>query len=73
MTRTTKSRKGLLTMLFRFCWLNRHQPDRQHASWDGHSFVSTCTQCGAAIRRHKKNVWHKEWMEQSDDALPSLK
>lgn len=41
----------------KLCWLNRHEPDRRDAWWDGGQFVSRCTHCEKPIRRVKHRVW----------------
>lgn len=43
------------------CWLNRHAPTRNSASWDGENYVSTCGKCGKSIRRLRKGVWKLDW------------
>jgi len=39
------------------CWLNRHDPDRPAAEWDGLHFVSQCKRCSRPVRRVKHGQW----------------
>ncbi|MBT0667875.1 hypothetical protein HT136_05780 [Novosphingobium profundi] len=72
-TKASTSRRRTISAI-PLCWLNRHTPDREHAQWDGKHFVSTCTQCNAPIRRRKKNVWLKDWLDdEPQGATPTPK
>jgi hypothetical protein len=39
------------------CMLNRHRPKRSAVEWDGRTFVGTCRNCNAPIRRLERGGW----------------
>jgi hypothetical protein len=42
------------------CWLNLHEPNREHVDWDGMRYIGTCVICGAPIKRVRKGTWRKD-------------
>jgi hypothetical protein len=52
--------------MFTTCWLNRHTPADRTAKWDGEHYYGTCGKCGRRIRRLRKGVWKRDWL--NDDA-----
>ena len=48
---------------FPLCFMNKHEPDRRAAKWDGTGYVSHCLNCGKRIRRKSRNNWKRETTE----------
>lgn len=39
------------------CYLNRHEPHRRQANWNGETYVSRCEHCAKPIRRVSHGKW----------------
>ena len=44
------------------CVLNKHEPDRRAAKWDGTHYVGHCLKCGRRIRRKAHKDWRRDWL-----------
>jgi len=45
------------------CLLDRHDPNRRDASWNGMTYIGECRHCGAAIERLSRRKWRKRSAE----------